>query len=164
MGTKQVGTWGSSTLLGYSTMPYSKNYYRIVEANKRAKALGISYGKYMAGLWEENERIPIIQNDFGKYERKAQQKKQPRVLEGVEAAEYVTALKVKAGTYEEPKAETKYKGNGWEVEKAKYLNEKWYDAVRELRMHPEKIRDMKFKQKEMDYMRRKRKKRGDADE
>ena len=163
MGTKQVGTWGSSTLLGYSTMPYSKNYYRIVEANKRAKALGISYGKYMAGLWEENERIPIIQNDFEKYKRKAQAKKQPRVLEGVEAAEYVTALKVKAGTYHESKIDvTKYNSHGGDYEKAKYLNEHWTKAVKELRMHPEAVKDVKLKQRETNY--RKRKKRGEGDE
>ena len=158
---KQVGTWGSSLLLGYSTAPYSKNYYRIIEVNKRAKALGLSYGKYMAGLWEENERVPIIQNDFEKYKRKAQAKKQPRVLEGVEADDYIRKLKVKAGTYDEPKASIKYNGNGWEVEKARYLNDHWYDAVRELRMHPEAVKDVKLKQRETNY---RRKKRGDADE
>ena len=154
--TKQVGTWGSSLLLGYSTAPYSKNYYRIVEANKRAKAMGISYGKYMAGLWEENERVPIIQNDFEKYKRKAQQKKAPKVLEGTEAAEYVTALKVKAGTYREPQARySGYNASGAEKEKAKLLNLKWSDACKVLRENPDKIKGVKLKGKS--------KKRGDSE-
>ena len=156
MGTKQVGTWGSSLLLGYSTAPYSKNYYRIVEANKRAKALGISYGKYMAGLWEENERIPIIQNDFEKYKRNAKQKKAPKLLEGVEAAEYVTALRVKAGTYREPQARySDYCASGAEKEKAKLLNLKWSDACKVLRENPDKIKGVKLKGKS--------KKRGDSE-
>lgn len=140
---KQVGTWGSSTLLGYSTAPYSKNYYRIVEANKRAKAMGISYGKYMAGLWEENERIPIIQNDFEKYKKKP---KQPKLLEGEEAAEYIRKLKVKAGTYEEPVA-TAGTRSGAENEKAKLLNARWSASVKKLRENPEKVKNIKMVRK-----------------
>ena len=151
--TKQVGTWGSSTLMGYSIPKYSRNYYRIVEANKRAKALGISYGKYMAGLWEENERIPIIQNDFEKYKRKAKQKKAPKVLEGVEAAEYVTALKVKAGTYEEPEAKAMPRKSGayasnCDYEKARMLNEEWSKVCKPFREHPEEVKRMRMKMAE----------------
>lgn len=150
--TKQVGTWGSSTLLGYSIPKYGKTYYRIIEANKRAKAMGISYGKYMAGLWEKNERIPIIQNDFEKYSRKAQQKKALKILEGNDAAEYIRKLKVKAGTYEEPKAIAKY-NNSADGEKAKLLNAKWSDACKELRANPEKVAGIELVKK---YKERKR--------
>ena len=145
--TKQVGTWGSSTLLGYSIPKYGKTYYRIVEANKRAKAMGISYGKYMAGLWEQNERIPIIQNDFEKYSRKAQQKKALKVLEGADAVEYIRKLKVKAGTYEESTAKPARNASGPEKEKAKLLNAKWSDAVKKLRENPEKVKNIKMVEK-----------------
>ena len=134
----------------------NKSEIRIIKANKKAKKMGKSYGQYMAGLWEENERVPIIQNDFEKYKRKAQAKKQPRVLEGVEAAEYVTALKVKAGTYREPQARySGYNASGAEKEKAKLLNSKWSDACKVLRENPDKIKGVKLKSKS--------KKRGDSE-
>ena len=142
---------------GYNMKPnaYGSNYQRIVAANKEAKRLGISYGKYMAGLWEENERIPIIHNDFEKYSRKAQQKKALKVLEGADAAEYIRKLKVKAGTYEESTAKPARNASGPEKEKAMLLNTKWSDACKELRANPEKVKNIKVG---------KRKKRGGLDE
>ena len=150
--TKQVGTWGSSTLLGYSIPKYGKTYYRIIEANKRAKAMGISYGKYMAGLWEQNERIPIIQNDFEKYSRMTKKKKAPKLLKGVEAAEYIRKLKVKAGTYDEPVATANVR-SGAEKEKAMLLNTEWSDAVKKLRENPEKVKNIKMVRKEKERKR-----------
>ena len=145
--TKQVGTWGSSTLLGYSIPKYGKTYYRIVEANKQAKKMGISYGKYMAGLWEKHDRPPIEFGNFEKYAKpsnKAQQKNALKVLEGVEAAEYVRKLKVKAGTYYEPTASPAWNASGAEKEKAKLLNTKWSNAVKKLRENPEKVKNIKM--------------------
>ena len=151
--TKQVGTWGSSTLLGYSIPKYGKTYYRIVEANKQAKKLGISYGKYMAGLWEKYDRAPI---DFGNFEKYKEKPKQPKLLEGAEAGEYIRKLKVKAGTYEESTAKPARNASGPEKEKAMLLNAKWSDAVKKLRENPEKVKNIKMVEK--------RKKRGGLDE
>ena len=145
--TKQVGTWGSSTLLGYSIPKYGKTYYRIIEANKAAKKLGISYGKYMAGLWEKHDRAPIEFGNFNKYAKpsnKAQQKKALKVLTGNDAAEYIRKLKVKAGTYKEPTAKTAWNASGAERKKAKLLNTKWSDACKELRANPEKVKNIKM--------------------
>lgn len=133
-----------------------RTYDRIVAANKAAKKMGISYGKYMASLWEKHDRTPIDFGNFEKYSRKAE-KKTPKVLEGSEAAEYITALKVKAGTYREPQARcSDYCASGAEKEKAKLLNLKWSDACKVLRENPDKIKGVKLKGKS--------KKRGDADE
>lgn len=43
---------------GYNMKPnaYGSNYQRIVAINKEAKKMGISYGQYMAGLWEKHDR------------------------------------------------------------------------------------------------------------
>jgi hypothetical protein len=153
--TKQVGTWGSSTLLGYSIPKYGKTYYRIIEANKQAKKMGISYGKYMAGLWEKHDRAPIEFGNFTKYAKpsnKAQQKEALKVLKGNDAAEYIRKLKVKAGTYEEPKASAKYNSSA-DGEKAKLLNTKWSDACKELRENPEKVAGIEIVKK---YKERKR--------
>ena len=150
MGTKkQVGTWGSSTLLGYSTAPYSKNYYRIIEANKQAKKLGISYGKYMSGLWEKHDRIPI---DFGNFEKYKKKPKQPKLLEGAEAGDYIRALKSKAGTLEEPEAKVDRKNgkhaNAVDYEKAKLLNAEWSKVCKPFREHPEEVKRMQMKMAE----------------
>lgn len=150
---KQTGTWGSSTLLGYSIPKYGKTYYRIVEANKAAKRLGISYGKYMAGLWEKYDRTPI---DFGNFEKYKKKPKQPKLLQGAEAGEYIRKLKIKAGTYDEPTAHPAQNASGAEKEKAKLLNTKWSDAVKKLRENPEKVKNIKMVEK--------RKKRGGLDE
>lgn len=153
--TKQVGTWGSSTLLGYSIPKYGKTYYRIIEANKAAKRMGISYGKYMAGLWEKHDRAPIEFGNFTKYAKpsnKAQQKKALKVLKGNDAAEYIRKLKVKAGTYEEPVATANVR-SGAEKEKAILLNTEWSDAVKKLRENPEKVKNIKMVKK---YKERKR--------
>lgn len=150
--TKQVGTWGSSTLLGYSIPKYGKTYYRIIEANKQAKKMGISYGKYMAGLWEKHDRIPI---DFGNFEKYKKKPRQPKLLEDDEAAEYIRKLKVRAGTYEESTAKPARNASGPEKEKAMLLNTKWSDACKELRANPEKVKNIKVG---------KRKKRGGLDE
>ena len=144
--TKQAGTWGSSTLLGYSIPKYGKTYYRIVEANKQAKKMGISYGKYMAGLWEKHDRPPIEFGNFNKYAKpsnKAQQKQALKMLTGNDAAEYIRKLKVKAGTYEESTAKPARNASGPEKEKAKLLNTKWSDACKELRANPEKVKNIK---------------------
>ena len=148
--TKQVGTWGSSTLLGYSTAPYSRNYYRIIEANKRAKAMGISYGKYMAGLWEKHDRTPI---DFGNFEKYKKKPKQPKLLEGAEAGDYIRALKSKAGTLEEPEAKAMPRKSGayasnCDYEKAKMLNEQWSKVCKSFREHPEEVKRMRMKMAE----------------
>jgi len=122
-----------------------RTYDRIVRANKAAKRMGISYGKYMAGLWEKHDRAPIEFGNFNKYAKpsnKVQQKNALKVLEGVEAAEYIRKLKVKAGTYEEPTASTTWDSSGAEKEKAKLLNTKWSDAVKKLREHPEKVKNI----------------------
>lgn len=55
-----------------------RTYDRIVAANKAAKKMGISYGKYMAGLWEKHDRAPIDFGNFEKYSRKAERKKVPK--------------------------------------------------------------------------------------
>ena len=147
--TKQVGTWGSSTLLGYSIPKYGKTYYRIIEANKAAKKLGISYGKYIAGLWEKHDRPPIKFGNFNKYSKpsnKAQQKNALKVLSGNDAAEYIRKLKVKAGTYEEAKAKADA-GSGAEKEKAMLLNTEWSDAVKKLRENPERVKNIKMVRK-----------------
>lgn len=70
---------------GYNMKPnaYGSNYQRIVAANKEAKKMGISYGQYMAGLWEKHDRPPIEFGNFNKYAKpsnKAQQKKALKVL------------------------------------------------------------------------------------
>ena len=155
--TKQVGTWGSSTLLGYSIPKYGKTYYRIIEANKAAKRMGISYGKYMAGLWEKHDRAPIEFGNFEKYAKpsnKAQQKEALKVLKGNDAAEYIRKLKVKAGTYDEPVATANVR-SGAEKEKAILLNTEWSDAVKKLREHPEKVKNIrvvgKRKKQRSDY-------------
>lgn len=134
---------------GYNMKPnaYGSNYQRIVAANKEAKRLGISYGKYMAGLWEKHDRPPIEFGNFNKYSKpsnKAQQKNTLKMLEGVEAAEYVRKLKVKAGTYEEPIASTAWNASGAEKEKAKLLNTKWSNACKELRANPEKVKNIRM--------------------
>lgn len=147
--TKQVGTWGSSTLLGYSIPKYGKTYYRIIEANKRAKAMGVSYGKYMAGLWEENDRTPI---DFGNFEKYKKKPRQPKLLEGAEAGDYIRKLKVKAGTYEEQEAKVDRKNgthaNAADYEKAKLLNTEWSKVCKPLREHPEEVKRMRMKMAE----------------
>ena len=137
---------------GYNMKPnaYGSNYQRIVAANKEAKKMGISYGQYMAGLWEKHDRPPIEFGNFSKYTKpsnKAQQKNALKVLEGVEAAEYVRKLKVKAGTYEEPTASTAWNASGAEKEKAKLLNTKWSNAVKKLRENPEKVKNIKMVEK-----------------
>lgn len=134
---------------GYNMKPnaYGSNYQRIVAANKEAKRLGISYGKYMAGLWEKHDRPPIEFGNFNKYAKpsnKSQQKNALKVLEGVEAAEYVRKLKVKAGTYYEPTATTAWNASGAEKEKAKLLNTKWSNAVKKLRENPEKVKNIRM--------------------
>ena len=124
-----------------------RTYDRIVAANKAAKKQGISYGKYMARLWEDRERTPIEFGNFNKYSKpsnKAQQKNALKMLEGVEAAEYIRKLKVKAGTYEEPITSTAWNASGAEKEKAKLLNTKWSDACKELRANPEKVKNIKM--------------------
>lgn len=148
--TKQVGTWGSSTLLGYSIPKYGKTYYRIIEANKQAKKMGISYGKYMAGLWEKHDRTPI---DFGNFEKYKKKPKQPKILQGTEAGDYIRALKSKAGTLEEPEAKVEHKksgkyANAIDYEKAKLLNAEWSEICKPLREHPEKLRNVGLKKKE----------------
>lgn len=133
---------------GYNMKPnaYGSNYQRIVAANKEAKRLGISYGKYMAGLWEKHDRPPIEFGNFNKYAKpssKTQQKKALKVLEGADAAEYIRKLKVKAGTYDEPVA-TANTRSGAEKEKAMLLNTAWSDAVRKLRENPEKVKNIRM--------------------
>ena len=131
---------------GYNMKPnaYGSNYQRIVAANKAAKRMGISYGKYMAGLWEKHDRAPIDFGNFEKYSRKAEQKKAPKLLEGADAAEYIRKLKVKAGTYEEPTAKPARDASGAEKEKAMLLNTKWSDAAKKLRENPEKVKNIRM--------------------
>ena len=151
MGTKkQVGTWGSSTLLGYSIPKYGRTYYRIIEANKQAKKLGISYGKYMAGLWEKNDRAPI---DFGNFEKYKERPKKPKLLQGAEAGDYIRALKSKAGTLEEPEAKAMPRKSGayasnCDYEKARMLNEEWSKVCKPFREHPEEVKRMRMKMAE----------------
>lgn len=124
-----------------------RTYNRIVKANKAAKAMGISYGKYMAGLWEKHARPPIEFGNFNKYANsnsKTQQNQTLKVLEGVDAAEYIRKLKVRAGTYEEPTAKPARDASGAEKEKAMLLNTKWSDAVKKLRENPEKVKNIKM--------------------
>lgn len=120
-----------------------RTYDRIVAVNKAAKKMGISYGKYMAGLWEKHDRAPIDFGNFEKYSRKAEHKKAPKLLEGVDAAEYIRKLKVKAGTYEEPEAKADAR-SGAEKEKAMLLNTEWSDVVKKLRENPEKVKNIRM--------------------
>ena len=134
---------------GYNMKPnsYGSNYQRIVAINREAKKMGISYGQYMAGLWEKHDRPPIEFGNFEKYAKpsnKAQQKNALKVLEGVEAAEYVRKLKVKAGTYEESTVKPARNASGAEKEKAKLLNTKWSNAVKKLRENTEKVKNIKM--------------------
>ena len=126
-----------------------RTYDRIVAANKAAKRMGISYGKYMAGLWEKHDRAPIEFGNFEKYAKpsnKAQQKQALKVIKGNDAAEYIRKLKVKAGTYEEPVATANVR-SGAEKEKAMLLNTEWSDAVKKLRENPEKVKNIKMVKK-----------------
>lgn len=131
-------------------------YRRIVKANKAAKEKGVTYGKYMAGLWEEHARAPIDFGNFDKYRIPKQkimkeQKTAMKLLEGDEANEYIQKLKEKAGA-QEPKA----KAQPWksdDLEKARILNEKWSDACKELREHADKIKNMKLAGKSIKYKR-----------
>ena len=147
--TKQVGTWGSSLLLGYSSMPYSKNYYRIVTANKKAHEKGLSYGQYMAGLWEEKERTPI------KKEIKEVKKKKTSeavVLTGYEAQEYIRQLKIKAGTWTEDDIKAKYKGKNssdyYDYYKADKLNTEYLDIRKMLIPYFDRLKHVNIKCKE----------------
>lgn len=127
---------------GYNMKPnsYGSNYQRIVAANKEAKKMGISYGKYMAELWEKHDRPPIEFGNFNKYAKpsnKAQQKNALKVLEGVEAAEYIKQLKIKAGTWEEPKT-----NNNKSQESRASVNKEWMDACKKLMPYREQLKNV----------------------
>lgn len=145
---KTSSVWGSNELLGYKVVTdFGKTYNRIVIANKKAKKKGISYGKYMAGLWEEKERTPINKN----IEVKPKEEKKPGyvLLTGEEAAEYVRQLKIKAGTIiEEPTAKTKRDTNGHviaeESKKARILNKEWPAICKMLRPYMKELENVKI--------------------
>jgi hypothetical protein len=104
----------------------------------------------MAGLWEKHDRTPI---DFGNFEKYKKKPRQPKLLEGSEAGDYIRALKIKAGTYEEQEAKVERNKNGKhtntsDYEKAKLLNMEWSKACKPLREHPEKFRNVGLKKKE----------------
>lgn len=111
-------------------------YHRIVNANKKAKKMGLSYGRYMAGLWEEKERTPI------KKIEKPKKKKEPerRLLTGDEAAEYIKYLKIKAGTWEEPKA-SKLPEN---QRVKKVMLKEWNDICGKLRPYEEQLKSVQI--------------------
>ena len=107
-------------------------YHRIVKANKAAKKKGISYGRYMAGLWEDRERTP------NKKVEKSQRKKEPerRLLTGDEAAEYIKQLKIKAGTWEEPKHP--------KLSENQRIKKEWNDICGKLRPYEEQLRSVQI--------------------
>ena len=120
---------------GYNMKPnaYGSNYQRIVAANKEAKKMGISYGKYMAVLWEERERTPI-KHKF--VERPKKKEPVKTLLTGDEAAEYIKQLKIKAGTWEEPIA-LKLPEN---QRVKKVILKEWNDICGKLRPYEEQLR------------------------
>lgn len=111
-------------------------YRRIVKANKAAKKKGISYGRYMAGLWEDRERTPI------KKVEKPKKKKEPerRLLTGDEAAEYIKQLKIKAGTWEEPEA-SKLPEN---QRVKRVMLKEWNDICGKLRPYEEQLKSVQI--------------------
>lgn len=120
---------------GYNMKPnsYGGNYKRIVEANKAAKKRGISYGRYMAGLWEDRERTPICKEIAEK------PKKEPEriLLTGDDAAEYIKQLKIKAGTWEEPKT-----NNDKSQESRASVSKEWMDVCKKLMPYRERLKNV----------------------
>lgn len=121
---------------GYNMNPnqYGDAYKRIVKANKEAKKRGVSYGKYMAGLWEERERTPIKHTFIEKPKKKKSVK---TLLTGDEAAEYIKQLKIKAGTWEEPKT-----NNNKSQESRASVSKEWMDVCKKLMPYREQLRNV----------------------
>lgn len=126
-------------------------YHRIVKANKAAKKMGISYGRYMARLWEDRERTPICKEIKGK-----PQKEPERILlTGDEAAEYVRQLKIKAGTLvEESKddleEEIVEKSQYSQKNKLAYFNAEWSDVRKKLLPYQERLKNIYFVEEKND--------------
>lgn len=126
-------------------------YHRIVKANKKAKKMGLSYGRYMARLWEEKERTPI------KKVEKPKKKKEPErmLLTGEEAAEYVRQLKIKAGTLvEESKddleEEVAEKSQYSQKNKLAYFNAEWSNVRKKLLPYQERLKNIYFVEEKND--------------
>lgn len=132
MGKKKDSVGGLDYVM---SRPIPKSHRRIVLANAKAKDLGLTYGKYMAGLWEKEHRVPIVK------EFKKPEEKEPKrvLLKGEEAAEHIKQLKIKAGTWEEPKAKPKNPQDTNQIYKAKALNEQWPEIKRMLVPHIKKL-------------------------
>ena len=113
-------------------------YRRIVKANKAAKKRGISYGRYMAGLWEDRERTPICKEIAEK------PKKEPEriLLTGDDAAEYIKQLKIKAGTWEEPEVNRDESMGPNSRKKVDMFNKEWTDICKHLMPYREKLKNV----------------------
>ena len=109
-------------------------YHRIVKANKKAKKMGLSYGRYMAGLWEEKERTPIKKIEKPKKKKEHER----RLLTGEEAAEYIKQLKIKAGTWEEL-GSSKLPEN---QRVKKVILKEWNDVCGKLRPYEEQLKSV----------------------